>query len=327
MKYVLGIDQGNSGTRALLSDFDGLLLGYGNAFGAQHTFDGMERAMKAVKEAAQIAIIQAGVINPDIAVIYGGFTGADWADEYLALQENVRALGFSDVVYIVNDCIVALRGGTDHSYGVIIIAGSGGNVAIRSPEGKEFIYGYFHEDNLQGGSSLGYHVLRAIYRAETGREPSTSLTSRVLARYQLDTVEQLLRANVENRLPGECKDLAPILFEEADQGDVVARRIVQYFGEGNAEMAVAGLRRLGMLDLEVEVVLSGNIFKAKGPLLIDTITNAIRRDAPRARIVNARYEPVVGGVLLGLEKAGVDINTRVKENVGISARKLGLIRV
>lgn len=327
MSYVLGIDQGNSGTRALLSDIDGFLLGYGNAFGAQHTFNGMERAMMAVKEAGQIAINKAGITNPDIAVIYGGFTGADWSDEYLALQENVRALGFSEAVYIVNDCIVALRGGTDHSYGVIIIAGSGGNVAIRSPEGKEFIYGYYHEGDLQGGSSLGDHVLRAIYRAETGREPSTSLTSRVLAKYRFSTVEQLLRANVENRLPGEYKDLAPLLFEEADQGDVVARRIVQHFAEGNAEMAVAGLRRFGMLDLEVEVVLSGNIFKAKGPLLIDIITNTIRKDVPKARIVNARYEPVVGGVLLGLEKAGVDINKQVKANIELSAQKLGLIRI
>jgi hypothetical protein len=68
------------------------------------------------------------------------------------------------------------------------------------------------------------------------------------------------------------------------------------------------------------------VFKGVGPILTDTITACIHSVAPKAQIVNARYEPVVGAVLLGLEKQGVLMNNTVKSNLDITAHQLGLIR-
>ena len=327
MDVILGIDQGSSTTRAVVCGLDGRLLGFGTAPGAYHLFTGMDRAMAVVREAAAAALAQAHARQENIRLVFGGFTGADWADEYGLLQENVReTLGVAEV-YITNDSIIAMRGGSEHPYGAILIAGSGGNCAIRSPDGREYIYGYYHDAHLQGGGALGRQALDAIYRAETGRKPATTLTGRVLSFYGLRNVDELLRAEVEHRLPGAGpRDLAPLVFEEACQGDAAAVRILQDFGQGCAELVVNGLERFDMTGLAVEVVLSGSIFKGKGSLLIDTLTRLIQQAAPQARVRSARYEPVVGAALLGLEKAGVPNSEALKSTIEESAQALGLVR-
>jgi hypothetical protein len=48
--------------------------------------------------------------------------------------------------------------------------------------------------------------------------------------------------------------------------------------------------------------------------------------APKARLVNARYEPVVGAALLGLETLKIQINGLVKKNIDKTAHQLDLIR-
>jgi len=213
MNIVIGVDQGGSGTRAVVCTLDGTLLGSGFGPGACHPFDGMEAAMDATKTAVENALKNTSIPSMKPLGFAGGYTGADWPDEYILLQEAVKDLGYTNSVYIVNDCIIALRGGTAQSYGAILVAGSGANCAVRAPDGREFIYHYYHDSDLQGGSALGQAALNAIYRAETGRPPQTSLRERVLALFKLPDVDALMRAMVEGRLPeGSIQEIAPLVF-------------------------------------------------------------------------------------------------------------------
>jgi N-acetylglucosamine kinase-like BadF-type ATPase len=325
---VLGIDQGSTHTRALLVDDSGRMPGLGLAEGACHAYVGMDKAMQAIQKAARLALQQAQLEDKQIHLLYTGMTGADWADEYTLLHDNICQLGLCNNVIVANDAIIALRGGSDASYGAILIQGSGGNCAVRAPDRREFIYGYFLESPIQGGSGLGHTVLMAIYRAHTGREVQTRLTAAALHHFGLNTVDELLRANVEDRLDGaSIRHLAPLLFRAGAEGDELANQIITRFANGCAEAVCAGLRRLEMTHLPLQVVLSGSIFKAEGTLLIDTIRAGILPVAPGATLVNARYEPVVGAALLGLEAAGVHLTPAVLAEIESSARRLNLVRV
>jgi N-acetylglucosamine kinase-like BadF-type ATPase len=323
---IIGIDQGGTFTRAVVCSLDGRLLGYGCAPGACHAFQGMPRAMQVVQQAVQASLAQADSKIEEVRLVFGGFTGADWADEYPLLQKNVGAALGIQTVFIANDSIIAMRGGSEYPYGAILIAGSGGNCAVRAPAGREYIYGYYQEAALQGGGGLGRRTLDAVYQAEDGRRPPTRLTGRVLSFYGFHCVEELLRAEVENRLPGGIKELAPLVFEEALSGDRTAATILRDFGKGSAKLVTNGLRRFNMTGLALDVVLSGSVFKGVGSLLVDTLRTEIQRTAPLARLVNARYEPVVGAALLGMEKAGVIIDERINPRIEESANELGLIR-
>lgn len=328
MTYILGVDQGHTETRAAVCDRTGNIVGIGKAFGACHSLHGMARAMAGIQSAVQLALDQGGIQTADIAILFGGLTGADWPDEFELLRENVLALGACEHVRIKNDTMVALRGGTSADYGAIIIAGTGSNCAIRSPRGEEFIYHFYHDFDLQGGIALGRRALNAIYRAETGRESATLLKRRVLDMFGMTNVDDLLRADVEHRLErDDVKHIAPLLFQAACEGDRVACHILKAFGEGLAQLVTAGLERFDMTGLDVEVVLSGNIFKGRGTLLQEVMLANIHLVAPQARLVNARYEPVVGAMLLGLEALGVKIDEGVKQNIERSSQELNLIRV
>jgi len=325
MDFILAIDQGSTHTRAAVADLEGRILGVGRSFGACHAYDGMERAMQAVRQAVASAREKAGLIKSPARLLFAGMTGADWPEEYHLLQSALLGLGESQQVRVVNDSIIALRGGTSRPYGVILIAGTGGNCAVRAPSGKEWIYHYYQEPDLQGGGALGTRALIAVFRSFTGRELETLLTPLVLAHYGLNTVDDLCRRYYAGRLE-RVSDLAPLVFRAASSGDSVAENILRSFGEGYVELAVAAMRRLGILDLEVEVVLSGSVFKGESPLLIHTIERGILAVAPRARLVNARYEPLVGAVILGLEALGVPLSETIHAHLEDSARSWELLR-
>ena len=324
MKYVIGVDQGGSGTRAVICSLDGTLLGAGLGPGACHAFTGMDFAMQATQTAVQRALAQAGIQQGRAEVYVGGHTGADWADEYDLLRNAVQELGCAHQVYIVNDSIAALRGGTLQAFGAILVAGTGANCAILAPDGREFIYHYYHDEYLQGGSALGRAALNAIYRAETGRPPQTTLRDQVLNLFDLPDVDSLMRAMVEGKISADrIPEIAPVVFAEAQNGDQAAHRIVCKFGEGCAELLTNGLQRLGMSELAVEIVLSGGVFKARSALLRNILEKNVLFLVSDARFVEARYEPVVGAVLLALEKLDIHLGSATQANIEESAAETG----
>jgi N-acetylglucosamine kinase-like BadF-type ATPase len=328
MKTVIGIDQGNQHTWAVVCDLQGNLLGLGTGEGACHTFDGMEKAMNAITQAVQQALEGSVTTAADLLFLYGGLTGADWQDDFTLLTDNLLKQDFCTQVQVANDSMIALRGGTEHPYGAIIIAGSGGNCAVRAPDGREFIYGFFHDFNLQGAWGLGRIIMDAVYRSHTGREPHTLLTEKVLAFYEVNNVDDMMRMDIANQFFNmRSLQLPPLLFEAAYEGDELAARIIYDFGKGNAGLVTHAIKKLDMTNLEFDVIVSGGIFKGKGSLLMDVLNTYIHMVAPRARLVNARYEPVVGAALLALEKAGVALDEQVKHNIEESAKKLNLVRV
>jgi N-acetylglucosamine kinase-like BadF-type ATPase len=119
----------------------------------------------------------------------------------------------------------------------------------------------------------------------------TVLTDIVLSRLGYPTPEALLRALSARQLePNDVLALCPLVFDAAYEGDEVATALVVKQGEALAEYATAGIRRFGMERLAFDVVLSGSLFKGRGPLLTDTIARAVHRVASRARIVR----PAIG---------------------------------
>lgn len=327
MNYILAIDQGGSHTRAAVSDTNGNIIGYHSTGGACHSIDGMELSMQMISEASEIAIQDAGLQKSDICLLYSGMTGADFEYEYKLLQNSISELNICKNITVKNDCIIALRGGTLQPYGTIVNAGTGINCAIISPQGEEFIYQYFAQDNLQGGSAFSKRMLDAIYESATFRSTATLLTQSVLSHFSFKTVDELLLADAMQKLTRkERLSIVPLVFEAAEQDDEISRKIIQKMATSFANLVVGGVRRFGMEDTEFEVVISGGIFKAKGNLLIDTFTNEVNKVASKAKIVNAIYEPIIGAVLLAIEQLFSTIDNNTLHNIDKSCEKFGLYR-
>jgi len=98
---------------------------------------------------------------------------------------------------------------------------------------------------------------------------------------------------------------APLVFQAAADGDAVAQAIIQWAGRELGSLAVGVIRQLGFEHIEFQVVQIGSVFNGS-PLLGETMMAAIHEVATGARAVRPTVPPVVGGVLLAMERAGID---------------------
>ncbi|MDF2725923.1 MAG: hypothetical protein K0Q59_5601 [Paenibacillus sp.] len=326
MGYLLGVDQGASKTIAVLGDEQGTILGVGYSGGACHSSDGMATAMAKVKEACEQALTEARVRMDKVKLMVGGLTGADWDYEYELLHEALfQTLGISDI-RVYNDCKIALRGGTDLPHGIVLCAGTAFNAAATGADGQEMIYGFYINDEDMGGTALGKAVIVALCNALFGIADPTALTAAVLKHYDLPSVDDLLYRRI-NRQLGLYKELAPLLFDTVKLGDAVAVQIVERFGKSVARYALAGLQRFGLTDVETDVVLSGSIFKAQDRTLQRIIAESIRDWAPKTRVVDALYEPVVGAFLSALDSWHGRPFPLKSDRLYQSAQRFNLIRL
>ena len=304
MTYFLGLDQGGTKTTAIVGDECGRILGMCSTFGAVHSIDGMHRAMEASRLATGEALSHAGITYGDLYGIYGGVSGIDWEYERPLVEEAFRREFPVKRVCIINDCLIAMRAATHSPQSAVICAGTGVNCAVRNGE-QEIVFGYYIPDSLQGGNAIGMRAVQKVFDAQAGVGEETMLTELLLEYFKSENVDQLLRKYVEKQIPQHEITALPRLVEEAAlAGDHAADEVYADFARGIVPYIHAGMRKLGILDRNVDVVLSGSIFKCRAKGLQETVRNCILEKAPFANIIDAEYEPIIGAYLLGLEDYG-----------------------
>ncbi|NPV06947.1 MAG: ATPase [Anaerolineae bacterium] len=304
--YVVGVDGGTSKTIALVADGAGRILGAGRSGNSNWSGPDVEKPMSVVVAAVREALQQAGVTGDRIAMAALCLAGADWPEDHTRREDYLRTTGIARDLVVKNDAFAGLRAGTRRPYGVVIAAGTGTNTAAIAPDGREWAFGYYA--TYGGGSDVGREAIEAMLRQDDGRGPETAITAPALEKLGYSSVEAMLRALVAHEVDrGRINSLCPLVFEAAYAGDAVAADIIEKQGRALAEYAVAIIRRFGMQDLEFDLVLSGGVFKGRGPLLVDTVAQVVHRVAPRARLVVLTVEPAVGAVLLAYDALGISV--------------------
>ena len=309
---VLGVDGGGRKTHAAVADLDGTLLGVGQASGSNWEIVGLDAALLAIAEASDLALERAGLGRGGVDAAVFGLAGLDWPADDAQMQTSLDALGFGGKRRLVNDAFVALRAGCPQPWGVVVISGTGTIAAGRDPAGKEYrtlglgrVFGDFGSE-----FDVSELAVRAVADAYTGRGPSTMLTDLLCARSGEATTERLLerisRADTRLRSP-EVANMAPLVLEATEAGDLVARQILEEIGQALGSTAGHVATRLGMEDLEFTVVLAGGLFRTPNRYLLDQLELGVRRTAPNASLSILSAPPVVGAVLIALELAGPEI--------------------
>lgn len=311
---VVGVDGGTTKTIALIADHQGNILGAARGRGSNWSGEDVEIPMAVVIDTVQQALTQAGL--PGKQVVAGVFTlaGADWPEDHTRRERVLAQAGIATRVIVKNDSFGGLRAGTTKPYGIVIAAGTGVNAAVVTPDGREWAFGYY--ETYGGAGDVAREAFVAVLRAEDGRGQPTGLTGVVLEKLGFATVEAMLRAHIAHEIdPSRYLAICPLVFACAVAGDEVAAEIIVKQGQALAEYATALIRRFGMQEKEFEVVLAGSLFKGQGPLLVDTITQAVHRLAPQATILRARFEPVVGSVLLAYDALGIPVTGETYANL------------
>jgi N-acetylglucosamine kinase-like BadF-type ATPase len=309
---VVGVDGGTTKTIALVADQQGQVLGAARGGGSNWTGENVEIPMAVVAATVRNALNEAQVTQADLGVFC--LAGADWPEDHTRRVDELAKANITRQVLVKNDSFGGLRAGTHHPYGIVIAAGTGANTAVITPDGREWAYGYYQTDG--GASDIARQAFVALLRGEDGRGQPTILTHLVLTKLGFPTVEAMMRAHTTGKIShADYFSLCPIVFDAAVQGDAVACEIIEKQGRILAEYATALIRRFDMQAVAFDVVLAGSVFKGRGPLLVETITQAVHRVASLANIVRAQFEPAVGSLLLAYDALGITVSEPLLNNL------------
>jgi N-acetylglucosamine kinase-like BadF-type ATPase len=208
---------------------------------------------------------------------------------------------------VFNDTFALLRAGLDEPRGVAVVCGAGINCAGLLPDGTMARFaavGHISGD-WGGGGNLWQEAMWWAARAVDGRGPGTALSEALPRHVGLVTMADLIAAvHLGTLSEAECMELTPVLFAVAAAGDEVASGLVRRQAEEVVVLAVAAMRRLGVLGEPIPVVLGGGVLTAGHPQLMDEITTLLARGAPYAQPIVVSSPPVLGAALLGLDRCG-----------------------
>jgi len=308
MKYILGVDAGNTKTIALVAKTNGKIVGWGRGgCGDIYNAGSPAQALENVDDAVESAMQMAGCNAADITVAVFSMAGADWPDDFKLLEGALSERAHAARIVVVNDAVGALRAGAIHHWGVAIANGTGAAISARSLTGEIWHASWWQEGG--GARTLGQRALRAVFQAELGIRPATGLTERILSFYKIATVEELLYqfSKREGEKLSNIPALARLVLDLATEGDAVACAIVCAEGANLADHALAAARKVGIAAETFPLILTGSVFKHRSSLLLDAILQRLEAMGARVSVLHSEIEPCAGALVIALEAAGIKI--------------------
>jgi N-acetylglucosamine kinase-like BadF-type ATPase len=306
MSYFLGIDIGATKSHALIANQAGKAVGFGSAGPGNHEVVGWDGHREVLETITQQALESAGIERSEIRGAGFGMAGYDWPSQRQPTLEAIASLGLACSFEAVNDAVLGIFAGTSEGWGISIIAGTGENCwgVDRERNYGRMTGNSMLMDEYGGAATIVYKAVRTIARAWSLRGPQTALAEAFMEHTGASSPADLLEGLVTGCYELDA-DIAPLVFEVAEAGDPAAVEVLWWAGDGLGQMVNGVIHQLSFEEQEFEVIMAGSTFKG-GDLLIKPMKETVLQLAPGAKFLRLAASPVVGGVLLGMEQAGVN---------------------
>jgi len=300
---LLAVDGGGTKTQALVTDLQGRVLARGLGPGSNVHNVGFDQSCKAVTTAIEGALLQVvGVRSAGggqswrgapIAAACFGLAGVDAPEDEAEIARWVRQQTIAERFLVVNDAELVLAGGTPEGWGVALISGTGSVCLGRAADGRSVRVGGWGP--LMSDEGSGYEIaseaLRAVARSVDGREQAPALVNAVVRHWSLRDPSALIRfVHAPTTTTAEIAGLAPVVLEQAQHGDTVARGILERAARELAGQVATVIERLK---------LSRPPLALAGGMLRGALREAVVREIGAA-IASVTYvaDPLLGAVVL-----------------------------
>ncbi len=299
----LGVDIGGTKTDVLLSDENGNVISYFRGGPGSFESLGVERAAEEIRRSVEEALERSSVSKKEIEFAFFGVAGFDHEEDREIVKDMIDRVGIERYGFD-NDGRIALRSGTGDDIGIMISCGTG-SVSYAS-DGKRLnrIGGYSAYFGEKLGSFLiAGMVTAAVVRSKDGREISSRLVSNVESAIGME-IEELRRISRDGFkvLSDYVPKIISALFKSYEENDALATRILLEIVEEVVRIASAHRKKLDLFP-PIKLVLEGTFFKKAPSYFVKMIENTL---GDEYELVVPKHPPVVGAVLLAMEKAGVD---------------------
>lgn len=321
--YFAGIDGGATQTRIVIVDSTGAVLAWSTVGPTHCTVVSSETLACRLHQGLHDACGKANIAIAQLTAVGAGLAGAADQSTCLQIRQLLVDAGVADsaIIEVDHDLCIALMGGLADAPGVVLIAGTGSSCYGRGADGAGWRAGGWGHwvDDVGSGFWLVIQAVRAMIEQHDGRGPATTLTPHILQTMKLASPREVVR-----RLHGDAAHglapmtkaqvaaLAPIIFEQAQQGDESANQIIEHGAQELARLVRAVMTRLDWLDAPCPVTAAGGV--AVQPLMDQAIGAQLKQTAPLAQWVEPRFPPAIGAVLLAAQSAGITFDqTRLNE--------------
>jgi len=302
--YV-GVDGGGTKTAAVVVDGGMNVLGQGAGGPSNHLRVGLDEAAHEIDRAVKEAIRESGHTISDVEYSFCGIAGADHPAHRAKVIGSLREL-FPDGNFTVdNDARIALTGAIGLGPGVVIIAGTGSVAFGRNGRGAEARAGGWGPTIGDEGSgySIARRGLSAIVRSFDGRAPRTKMTEYLCNRHGMCDPSDLPHfVYAPNTHADDIAVFCRLVMDAAEDGDELAREIVESEGKELGKTVVAVARKLDLLGKEFPVAYVGGVFQA-GAMILDPLCEVARIDAPHLKLQAPNETPVLGAARMAISAA------------------------
>jgi len=237
---LIGVDGGGTGCRALLSRQDG--RGISEVRGGPANVSDFDGACASVIATIRALLQQAGVARDDLGhvVAHFGLAGVTGPDMAARVHAALLAVFAFRTITVTGDGVTMVAGALGRADGAVVALGTGSFIGRRhggrvtTIGGRGFLLG-----DQASGAWLGKRLLQEVMLAADGLRPHSDLGRAVLARHGGD-IARIIAFAIAAR-PADFAELGPEVMDAADQGDDLARRLID---EGVAYI-VGGLTAIG----------------------------------------------------------------------------------
>ena len=323
---VIGVDGGASTTRCIASDLAGNIVAKNKTGPSDHIYD--DRGQKKLKKTLSMVLhpmLERLNKKASFEAICLGMTAVKRCSPESKIVEDEVMTIFSERkiaiprILVVEDAVIAWAGATACQPGVMVYAGTGSIAYGVNQQGQECRaggWGYVIDDE---GSAydIGKRALKAVFRNIDGRVGDTSLSNKLKEYFNKSTPEEIQKEVYISHTLGRSKvaALAKIVSQAAFEGDEIAISILNEAGKELGLLAEAVITRLFLENGRFPVVTAGGVFNT-GVFVHKPFEIVVKKTSPKAEIVQARFEPVVGAVLLAFRLMGLPLTGQRLSNLG-----------
>lgn len=297
MSFYLAVDAGGTKTDYLLADETRVLARVRGGTikrmraNAETTTSNLEQSLVELEAASGVsmhAVISTciGTAGETVPLV------TDW------LRENFNDR-VSGSLLLLGDVEIALDAAFPGKPGVIILAGTGSNVAARNSAGRVMTAGGWGPALADQGSGhrIGHEALRALFRAIDAERP-TLLLQAVLKLWNLSSVEEIVA--FANRIPSpDFSQLAKPVLQAALEGDGVARLVLANEGRDLAELVCLLIARVRKSSADSSLVpplaFAGSIMENVLPVR-NALRAAVDRAYPGIATLDGVVDPIEGAL-------------------------------
>jgi N-acetylglucosamine kinase-like BadF-type ATPase len=303
MPYFLAVDAGGTKTEFALADDERELLRVRTG-PIQRQRVNETVATRNLSEALNRLETLSGVAMQSVTRSCVGTSGetvpliTTWLHEAFTTSVGGELLLLGDVEIALDACFPGSRG-------VLVLAGTGSNVAGRTRNGRIFTAGGWGPALADQGSGLfiGLEALRRGFLAidQDAEELPTRLLDKAMHHWKLPSLAALIEFANTNPRP-DFSTFAPLVVESASEGDTVAQAVLQQGGRDLAYLAGLVIERIRKIESASNggftppaVAVAGSIL-SKVAAVREALIHSLRNTYPGIPVIDAPADPISGAL-------------------------------